>query len=231
MNSSCRTFIIVFVILLIRGTALASDADDLFAIPDDLPETVITAESMKFGSATVTLTGNVRAVREHDTLTSAKAIINREPRWMLATQTPRLHRKENIAEKQMAREIILDALNIMWIQDGGIINASSGVNLKVEERSWDLATHSWLLVNSDELRGVQAMEHLVFTGNVRLRSRDGFGKGNQLDYYKDQSLMILTGDAMIETEEWNDKKGQLEKRIIKGEKITYNTETKEMTSE
>jgi lipopolysaccharide export system protein LptA len=36
---------------------------------------------------------------------------------------------------------------------------------------------------------------------------------------------------MIETTEVNKKTGKLEKRIIEGQKITYNTETREAVSE
>lgn len=209
----------------------ASDTAGLFTIPKEPPTTVITANEMSFSSSTVILTGNVRGTRENDLLTCNKAILGRDPRWMLATYTPRLFRKETLVETKLTREITLDASNILWQDAGGKISASDSVNLKVEERSWDLATYSWVFITSDEMEGFRDMNRLVFKGNVRMKDKERFGKGNHLDYLKDESMMILTGDAMIESEEWSDKEKKMVKRTVTGNRITYNTQTKEMTSE
>jgi lipopolysaccharide export system protein LptA len=81
------------------------------------------------------------------------------------------------------------------------------------------------------MAGYKDSNRLIFSGNVRIKDKEHFGRGNRLDYMKDSNTAILSGDAFVETTERNAKTGKLEKRTIEGQKITYNTETKEATSE
>ena len=206
-------------------------ASNPFLIPATPPDITITSDRMLIGSDVVTLEGNVRAIRSGDILTCHKAFMGENPRWILASRTPRLVRKESIPEKKLMREMTLDALNIRYDEASGTFNASPAVNLKIEERTWDLATYSWVIISADSMIGHQDDNHLSFNGNVRLKDKDHFGRGHHLDYFKNQATAYLTGDAMLETEEWNAKEKKMEKRILTGQKITYNTDTKEMQSE
>jgi len=79
--------------------------------------------------------------------------------------------------------------------------------------------------------GFRDQKRLIFSGNVRIKEKDSYGRGHRLDYLQDTSTAILTGDAMVETQELNKKTGKMEKRLLEGQKITYNTETKEAVSE
>jgi lipopolysaccharide export system protein LptA len=177
------------------------------------------------------LEGNVVAKRKFDLLTCNKAIVSDNPRWLLASLTPRLYRKEPIFEKKLTRELFLDARNIFWDSESGKFNASDSVNLKIEEKTWDMATYSWVIISSDAMAGYRDNNRLLFSGNVKIRDKDRFGEGQRLDYMKDSSTAILSGNAYVETKEWNEKTHKFEKRVITGERIIYNTETKEATSE
>lgn len=125
----------------------------------------------------------------------------------------------------------LEARNIFYNVDAGKFNASNSVNLRLEERSWDLATYSWVIISSDEMVGFKDTNRLIFSGNVKIKDKDHFGRGNRLDYLKDANTAVLSGNAYVETRELNEKTGKMEKRILEGDKITYNTKTKEATSQ
>ena len=233
-----RTFnlLIMLALLLISSTLYAQQealetASATFAIPKEKPDIVITANSMNIKDGIAKLEGNVRATRQGDLLTCNRALVSNSPRWLLASLTPRLFRKESIFEKKVTRELFLDARNIYWNAETGKFNASDSVNLRIEEKSWDLATYTWVIITSDAMAGYRDNKRLIFSGNVKIKDKDRFGRGQRLDYLKDTSTAVLTGNAYIETKEWNSKKGKFEKRIVTGERITYNTETKEAIAE
>lgn len=206
-------------------------ASGTFAIPERKPDVVITANTMTVKDDLAYLEGNVRATRAGDILTCNRAIVSQKPQWVLASLTPKLYRSESNAELKVHREMNLEARNIFYDIDAGKFNASDTVAVRLEEKSWDLATYTWVLINSDAMAGFKDSNRLIFSGNVKIRDKDHFGRGNRLDYLKDSNTAILSGNAYVETQEFNAKKGQLEKRIIEGQKITYNTRTKEATSE
>ena len=89
----------------------------------------------------------------------------------------------------------------------------------------------YVIISANEMLGYRDKEHLIFSGKVKVRDKDHFGRGRRLDYFKETSMAILTGDAYVETKEWNAKKAKFEKKIITGSKIKYNTKTKEAISE
>ncbi len=228
--------IALFVILCAVGSASEqeinfSPASGTFYIPDTPPSIVINANTMLVRDGIATLEGDVKATREGDILTCNRAIVSNSPRWLLATLTPRLYRRETIPELKITRETNIEARNIYFDSDNGKFNASDSVNVKIEERSWDLATYSWAVITSDEMLGFRDNNRMIFSGNVKIRDQDRFGRGHRLDYLKETATAILSGNAMIETTEVNQKTGKIEKRIIEGQKITYNTETKEAVSE
>lgn len=226
----------LFCIFVVSGVLAVEDkkleiASSAFAIPSRPPDIVITANTMTVKDGEAILEGNVRATRGPDILTCNRAIINNSEKFIIATLTPRLYRKEAILKEKLTREATLDARTIFWNSKTGRFNASDSVNMKIDERTWDLATHSWVIISSDEMLGFRDKKHLIFSGNVKVRDKDHFGKGHRLDYYKDTSTAILSGDAYVKTKEWNKKKAKYEDKIIEGEKITYNTKTKEAISE
>lgn len=206
-------------------------ATDTFHIPDTKPDIVITANTMLVKNGIATLEGDVKATRAGDILTCNRALVSNSPRWLLASLTPRLYRRETVPEMKIVRETNLEARCIFFDSDKGRFNASDSVNVKIEERSWDLATYSWVVVTADEMLGFRDNGRLIFSGNVRIKDKESFGRGHRLDYLKESSTAILTGDAMVETMELNKKTGKMEKRRLEGQKITYNTETKEAVSE
>ncbi|MBU1106998.1 MAG: hypothetical protein KKB51_10050 [Candidatus Riflebacteria bacterium] len=206
-------------------------ASDTFHIPDTKPDIVITANTMLVKDGIATLEGDVRATREGDILTCNRAIVSNSPRWLLASLTPRLYRRATVPESKMIRETNLEARSIYFDSDKGRFNASDSVNVKIEERSWDLATYSWVVITADEMLGFRDSNRMIFSGNVRIRDKERFGRGHRLDYLKESATAILSGDAMVETQEPNKKTGKMEKRILEGQKITYNTETRELVSE
>jgi len=202
-----------------------------FHIPESKPDIVITANTMLVKDGIATLEGDVRATREGDILTCNRALVSNSPRWLLASLTPRIYRRETIPEQKLIRETNIEARSIYFDSDKGRFNASDSVNVKIEERSWDLATYSWVIITADEMLGFRDQKRLIFIGNVRIKEKDSYGRGHRLDYIHESSTAILTGDAMVETQELNKKSGKMEKRRLEGQKITYNTETKEAVSE
>lgn len=228
-----RLFALVTAIYLLLTTAILSQepASTTFSIPERDPDMIITANTMSVKDKLAYLEGNVKATRGNDILTCNRAVVSDSPQWVLASLTPKLYRKENLAELKLQREMHLDARNIFYDVASGKFNASDSVSVRLEERSWDLATYSWVLITADAMAGFKDSNRLIFSGNVKVKDKDHFAKGNRLDYLKSSNTAILTGNAYVETSEFNVKKGQMEKRIIEGEKITYNTETKEAVSE
>lgn len=202
-----------------------------FHIPATPPNMTITSSAMQFASGVVVLEGNVRAVRDPDLLTCGRARLYQTPRRIHATSVPRLFRKESLPEKRSTREMTLDATDILWNDASGTINASSGVAVKLEERTWDLATYTWVIISADAMEGDRATNRLRFDGNVKVKDREHFGQGNHLDYDRASSTATLTGDAMVESEEWSPKEQKMVKRTLTGQVIKYNTETKAASSE
>lgn len=230
------TILLVMTLLYIALAAMASEisfepASNTFYIPESKPDIVITANTMIVKDGVATLEGDVRATREGDILTCNRALVSNSPRWLLASLTPRLYRRETISEQKLIRESNLEARSIFFDNENARFNASDSVNVKIEERSWDLATYSWVVISADEMLGFRDSGRLIFSGNVRIKDKDSYGRSHRLDYLKESSTAILTGDAMVETQELNQKTGKMEKRRLEGQKITYNTATKEAVSE
>jgi len=231
----------LIVLVLITGLFLTftamgqnidfSPATTTFYIPETPPSIVITANTMLVKNGVATLEGNVKATREGDILTCNRALVSNSPKWLLASLTPRLYRREVLPEQKLIRETNLEARNIYFDSDNGKFNASDSVNVKIEERSWDLATYTWAVITADDMIGYRDSKRMIFSGNVRIRDQENFGRGHRLDYLKETSTAVLSGDAMVETQELNKKTGKMEKRILEGQKITYNTATKEAVSE
>ncbi len=224
--------ILFFCLLAI--VALANDfepASDTFYIPETPPDIIITANTMTVRDGKAILEGNVKATRAGDILTCNRALVNSSPRWMLASLTPKLYRREAIPEQKVIREMNLEARNIFFDSDNGVFSASDSVHLRIEERSWDLATYTWTVITADDMLGFRDSKRMIFSGNVKVRDKDRYGHGNRLDYLKEKSLAILSGNAVLETQELNEKTGKMEPRIIKGQKITYDTETRQSVSE
>ncbi|GAB4274661.1 MAG: hypothetical protein Kow0029_15220 [Candidatus Rifleibacteriota bacterium] len=224
-------FLVCFLAFPLYGQLVPEPASETFKILSEPPDIIITANTMTVKDKIAYLEGNVKATRGNDILTCNRAIVNEDPQWVLASLTPKLYRKENLVDQKIQREMHLEARNIFYDVAAGKFNASDSVSVRLEERSWDLATYSWLLITSDAMAGYKDSNRLIFSGNVKIKDKDHFAKGNRLDYLKDNNTAILTGNAYIETNEFNEKKGQMEKRIIEGQKITYNTKTKEAVSE
>ncbi|MBI3038854.1 hypothetical protein HYY75_07385 [bacterium] len=223
--------IIIIQILFSLFSQVGLGASFTFIIPSEPPDTTITANSMHLQGGVIVLEGNVRGVRVSDILTCQKAFINKNKGWILASNTPRLFRKESDPEKQIIRESTLDALNIYWNNNDKRISASPAVTLKIEERSWDLATYSWVIISSDSMDGFQDSSELRFSGRVRIKDKDHFGQGESLDYYKASSTVILEGNAQVEMEEWSQKENKMIKKVITGQRINYNLDSKESSSE
>ncbi len=220
--------------LLLAAVSLADDfvpASDSFSIPTTPPDIIITANTMTVRNDLAILEGNVKATRESDILTCNRALVNSSPRWMLASLTPRLYRREAIPEQKVIRETNLEARNIFYDSDNGRFNASDSVHLRIEERTWDLATYSWAVITADEMLGFRDSKRMIFSGNVKIRDQDRYGHSNRLDYLKEKSLAILSGNAVLETRQKNEKTGQMEPRILKGQKIVYDTQTRQAYSE
>ncbi|OQA08374.1 MAG: LPS-assembly protein LptD [bacterium ADurb.Bin374] len=216
---------------VVKRKNLRPIATEPFSIPDTPPNMTITSAAMQFASGVVVLEGNVRAVRDPDLLTCGRARLYQTPRRIHATHVPRLFRKESLPEKRSTREMTLDATDIVWNDDAGTINASSGVAVKLEERTWDMATYSWVIISADAMEGDRGTRRLRFDGNVKVKDREHFAQGRHLDYDRASSTAILAGDAMVETEEWSPKEQRMVKRTLTGQIIRYNTETKAASSE
>jgi len=202
-----------------------------FYIPTTQPETIITAQTLYVASGIATLEGNVKAVKEGDLLTAGRALMGQNPQWLLASLTPRLFRKETIEDKQVSRETTLDARVIYWNSTTGEFDASDSVVVKIEERSWDLATYTWAIISADHMMGFRGDKQMKFDGNVRLKDKTRFGQGEHLDYFKASSTAVLIGNAHLEGEEWNAKEKMMKKRTVDGQRIEYHLDTKAMQSE
>jgi len=232
MKKTRHLLLLLFVLLV--AAAFAKDfqpASDTFAIPETPPDIIITANTMTVRDGNAILEGNVKATRANDILTCNRALVNSSPRWLLASMTPRLFRREALPEQKIIRETNLEARNIFYDSDNGRFNASDSVHLRIEERSWDLATYTWAVITSDEMLGFRDSSRMIFSGNVKVRDQENYGYGNRLDYLKERSLAILSGNAVLETREKNAKTGKIEPRVLKGQKIIYNTETRQAVSE
>jgi lipopolysaccharide assembly outer membrane protein LptD (OstA) len=129
-----------------------------------------------------TLEGDVKATREGDILTCNRALVSNSPKWLIASLTPRLYRREVVPEQKLVRETNLEARSIFFDSDNGKFNASDSVNVKIEERSWDLATYTWAVITADEMVGYRDSKRMIFSGNVKIRDKDRFGRGHRLDY-------------------------------------------------
>lgn len=232
MEKTRHLLLLLFVLLV--AAAFAKDfqpASDTFAIPETPPDMIITANTMTVRDGNAILEGNVKATRANDILTCNRALVSNSPRWLLASMTPRLFRREALPAQKIIRETNLEARNIFYDSDNGRFSASDSVHLRIEERSWDLATYTWAVITSDEMLGFRDSSRMIFSGNVKVRDQENYGYGNRLDYLKEKSLAILSGNAVLETREKNAKTGKMEPRVLKGQKIIYNTETRQAVSE
>jgi len=232
MEKTRHLLLLLFVLLV--AAAFAKDfqpASDTFAIPETPPDMIITANTMTVRDGNAILEGNVKATRANDILTCNRALVSNSPRWLLASMTPRLFRREALPVQKIIRETNLEARNIFYDSDNGRFSASDSVHLRIEERSWDLATYTWAVITSDEMLGFRDSSRMIFSGNVKVRDQENYGYGNRLDYLKERSLAILSGNAVLETREKNAKTGKMEPRVLKGQKIIYNTETRQAVSE
>ena len=210
-------------------------ATGTFDVPETSPDMVIIANSMTVVDGQAILERNVRATRSTDVLTSQHLLLNDEPRWVLATEDPELIRNERIDESGVFRNTHLVADRIYFNAEKEYFNASESVFLKIVETPFQARSSqeesSWVEIKSDEMFWYSEDELLKFTGNVSVRDSDSFATSDKLDYYQDKSIAILTGNARVETVEFNERTGEMEDRILEGEKITYNTETRIATSE
>ncbi len=151
---------------------------------------------------------------------------------MLASITPRIYYKERVVERKVVQELNLEAKNIAANEGTGIMTASPSVHLRVEERSWDLASFSWCVITSEAMLAIKDSERIIFTGRVNLIDGDNNkGHGNRLDYARKLGVAVLSGNAEMEYWELNKDTKQKEKRTMKGNVITYNLETKEAIAE
>lgn len=206
-------------------------ASDTFNIPKEPPDIKITANTMLVENSIATLQGNVKATKENDTLTCQKALVSNSPQWLLASITPCLRRIEPLKEPMISRKITLKADSIYVNADENTINASSSVELHIEEKAQNPASSTWVTVLSTEMTGYKNSNYIIFKGSVRVTDNENrFGKGDCLEYKKDESLAILSGSALLEVWEAN-KQGKREKRTLTGQTITYDTDTKEAISE
>lgn len=203
-----------------------------FDIPAGIPETIITANRLSIKDGLAVLEGNVKARQTDRELTCGKAFLRNNPKWILATHSPNIYYKEKIVERKVIQELRLDAKNIAANEGTGIMTASPSVHVRVEERSWDLASFSWCVITSEDMIGIRDSERLIFTGRVNIIDGDNNkGHGNRLDYARKLGVAVLSGNAEMEYWELNKETGQKEKRTLSGEVITYNIETKEAISE
>jgi len=129
------------------------------------------------------------------------------------------------------RESQLEAENIVWEEATNRVLASPAVTIRIEERSWDLATYTWAVISADAMEGIRDQQIMNFEGNVRMRDKTRYGEGQKLEYFKASSTVILSGQARIESEEFDAKNNKTVKRQINGNRIIYNMKTKEAFSE
>ena len=213
-------------------------ASDTFAIRKEKPDAVILADTLTARDGIITLEGRVKATRQNDILTCQQAQLSNKPQWILATIRPSLFRKESIFETRVVREMNITAKSIYLGKDDGLLSASDTVVVTIDETTWDLATHTRVVITSDDLIGKEDSERLIFSGNVKIYEPEGEspsdGKGDRLDYLRKRSLAVLSsasGNALINTWELNPDTNQKEKRSLKGKRVIYNTLTKEGISE
>ncbi len=213
-------------------------ASDTFLIKKEKPDAVILADTLFAKDGIITLDGRVKATRLNDILTCGKALLSNKPQWILATIRPSLFRKESVFETRVVREMNITAKNIYLGKDDGLLSASDTVVVTIDETTWDLATHTRVIITSDDLIGKEDSERLIFSGNVKIYEPEGEnpsdGKGDRLDYLRKRSLAVLSssaGNALINTWELNPDTNQKEKRSLKGKRVIYNTLTKEGISE
>ncbi len=239
---------LLFITIIISSSLFAANeplvpedfipASDTFVIKKEKPDVVILADTLTARDGIITLDGRVKATRQNDILNCNRALISNKPQWILATIRPSLFRKESIIETRVVREMNITAKNIYINRDTGLLSASDTVVVSIDETTWDLATHTRVIITSDDLIGREDSERLIFSGNVKIYEPEGEtpsnGKGNRLDYLRKRSLAVLSsagGDALINTWELNPETNQKEKRSLKGKRIIYNTLTKEGISE
>lgn len=213
-------------------------ATSSFFIKKEKADAIIFSDSLTLKDGIATLEGHVKATRLNDVLTCNRAILSNKPQWILATIRPNLHRKESIFELKVVREMNISARNIYLNKDDGSLSASDTVVVSIDETTWDLATHTRVIITSEELVGKEDSERLIFSGNVKIYEPEGEtpsdGRGNRLDYLRKRSIAVLSsssGDAIINTWEMNPETQQKEKRTLKGKRVIYNTLTKEGISE
>ena len=203
-----------------------------FETPKGAPETTITANRLSIKDGLAILEGNVRARQTDKELTCEKAFLRDKPRRLLASITPRIYYKERVVERKVVQELNLEAKNIAANEGTGVMTASPSVHLRVEERSWDLASFSWCVITSEAMLAIKDSERIIFTGRVNLIDGDNNkGHGNRLDYARKLGVAVLSGNAEMEYWELNKDTKQKEKRTMKGNVITYNLETKEAIAE
>ncbi len=208
---------------------------EAFAIKQEKPDAVVLADTMTMKDGQAVLEGRVKATRANDILTCSKATLWNEPESMLATIKPNLFRKESILETKVIREMNISAKNIYVRKEDGYLSASDTVVVSIDETTWDLATHTRVIITADDLIGVQDSERLIFSGHVKIYEPEGEnpsdGKGNRLDYLRKRSIAVLSGNAYVNTWEVNPETNMKERRTLTGKRVMYNTLTKEGVSE
>ena len=210
-------------------------ASNTFVIREEKPDALILADTLTAKANIIVLEGRVKATRQNDILTCNKATLSNKPQWIHATIKPNLFRKESIIETRVVREMNISAKNIYMGKDDGLISASDTVVVNIDETTWDLATHTRVVITADDMIGKEDSERIIFSGNVKIFEPEGKtpsdGKGNRLDYLKKRSLAVLSGNAYLNTWEINPDTKQKERRRLTGKRIIYNTITKEGISE
>lgn len=210
-------------------------AENTFAIKQQKADVVVVGDTLTVKDGQCTLEGRVKATRQYDVLTCSKAILNNNPQWMLATIKPNFFRKESIIETKIVREMNISAKNIYLCRDDGTLSASDTVVVSIDETTWDLATHTRVIITADDLIGKEDSERLIFSGNVKIFEPEGEtpsnGRGNRLDYLRKKSVAVLSGNAFVSTWEFNPDTNQKERKTLSGKRVIYNTLTKEGISE
>lgn len=236
-----KKLFVLLVIAFVCNSLCADNKTDFipatgtFDVPRASPDMVIIANTMTVKDGQAILERNVRATRSTDVLTSQHLLLNDEPRWVLATEDPELTRNERVDESGVFRKTHLTADRIYFNAEKEYFNASESVFLKITETPFQARSSqeesSWVEIMSDEMFWYSEKELLQFIGNVSVRDSDSYATSDKLDYFQDKSVAVLTGNARVETKEFNERTGEMEDRILEGEKITYNTETRVATSE
>ena len=215
MEKTRHLLLLLFVLLV--AAAFAKDfqpASDTFAIPETPPDMIITANTMTVRDGNAILEGNVKATRANDILTCNRALVSNSPRWLLASMTPRLFRREALPVQKIIRETNLEARNIFYDSDNGRFSASDSASA-IEERS-GIWPPTLAVITSDEMLGFRDNSRMIFSGNVKVRDQENYGYGNRL-VTKEKSLAILSGNAVLETREKMPKR-QNGTRVLKARK-------------